>query len=96
MLLELYSALLLTRFIDQSKTRDRPSVRILTEKFSLSHAVPLNLWFIILLIKTKKSGLPGYKYRENVATHLYLNNTSKSEFSEANWYVLAMFCHPLS
>ena len=86
MLLEVYSALLLTRFIDQSKTPDRPSVRILTEKFSTSHAVPLNLWFIILLIKTNNSGLPGckYRYRENVATHFYLNNTSKSELSEAN------------
>ena len=95
MLLQVYSALLFTRFIDQSKTQDRTSVRILTEKFSTSHAVPLSLWFIILLIKTKKSGLPGCKYCGNVATHFYVNNASKAEFSEANWYVLAMFCHPI-
>ena len=52
-LLEVYSVLLLIRFIDQSKTRDRPYVRILTEKCSTFHPVPLNLWSILLLIKKR-------------------------------------------
>ena len=92
MLLEVYSVLLLIRFIDQSKTRDRPYVRILTEKCSTFHAVPLNIWSKLLLIKTKKSGLPGCKYREK---YFYFNYTSKSEFCKANWHVLAMFCYPI-
>ena len=59
------------------------------EKFSTSHAVPLNLWFIILLIKTKKSGLPGCKKKEKMLQHtfiwiIHLNLSSLKQIS--------MFC----